>query len=99
MTWIVRTRDGRLPKDGGVRLGYEVDGYYIRCGTTTLVPLAPPKPATPRLDEYLQLPRVHGWSCGHCHRQTHTENGVFRTEDGPRPTVYCCFCEKHSVRI
>ena len=99
MTWIVRTRDGRLPKDGGVRLGYEVDGFYIRCGTTTLIPLAPPKPATPLLDEYRQFPRIHSWRCGHCDRESGTDIGLFQTEDGPKSVVYCSLCKKHSVRI
>ncbi len=96
---VVVTRDGRPPSQGGVRLRYEADGSYVTVGRTELVPLAPPKPATPLLDAYQALPEATGpsWNraCGHCGSYA-TYDTFCNTEHGLHSVCGCRRCGKDS---
>jgi hypothetical protein len=83
----------------GIRVGYVAGGFFIPMGTSALIPLAPPKPATPRLDAYRLLPVCDGpsWnrSCGHCGSHAVYES-FLATEAGPREVIGCRRCGKDS---
>ncbi|MEK7601042.1 MAG: hypothetical protein AAB480_00730 [Patescibacteria group bacterium] len=94
---VVITHNGRMPKDGGKRMGYMANGKIFPLPGITislLRPSAPPKPTLVRQEIcYADLPRSHN-SDGDCVRCGTYPNRtiLMMTDQGERKVVRCSDC-------
>jgi len=101
MSIIVLTHNGKLPKDGGLRWGYQVGNTVIPIlgAPYTVLPAKPVQTALPKLRQpYYMLARCwyRSGECVECGEIPRTPNVIsMQTDEGMQKVLRCGSCGEH----